>query len=115
MSTDLHRVMHAVAIKKHGDAAAVAALAGLPQATVESVLARAVASGYWPLFRFDPTTREMMLASAHPGVTVEEVRAQTGWPLRLAGPVVETPPPSPGELATVRRFDPEGFWTGARR
>jgi hypothetical protein len=29
--------------------------------------------------------------------------------------VVETPPPSADELAMIRRFDPEGFWTGARR
>jgi glutaconate CoA-transferase subunit B len=67
------------------------------------------------LFRFDAVTREMVLASAHPGVTVDQIRAQTGWPLRLAQPVTETPPPSAAELAMIRRFDPEGFWTGARR
>jgi glutaconate CoA-transferase, subunit B len=66
------------------------------------------------LFRFDPVTREMVLASVHPGVTAEEIRAQTGWPLRLAPEVIETPRPSADELATIRRFDPEGFWTGAR-
>ena len=32
MATELHRVMHGVAIRKHGDAQAVAALAGLPVA-----------------------------------------------------------------------------------
>ena len=67
------------------------------------------------LFRFDPVTREMVLASVHPGVTAEEIRAQTAWPLRLAPEVIETPRPSADELATIRRFDPEGFWTGARR
>jgi glutaconate CoA-transferase subunit B len=67
------------------------------------------------VLRFDAETREMVLASVHPGVAAEEVRAQTGWPLRLADPVIETPPPSGGELAIIRRFDPEGFWTGARR
>jgi glutaconate CoA-transferase subunit B len=67
------------------------------------------------LFRFDGATREMVLASAHPGVTVEEVQAQTAWPLRLAERVTETPPPSADELAIIRRFDPQGFWTGARR
>ena len=67
------------------------------------------------LFRFDATTREMMLASVHPGVTVEEVQAQTGWSLRLTDPVVETRPPSGDELAMIRRFDPDGFWTGGRR
>ena len=67
------------------------------------------------LFRFDPVTREMVLASAHPGVPLEEIRAQTGWPLRLAPDLGETPRPSAEELATIRRFDPDGFWTGARR
>jgi hypothetical protein len=45
MATELHRVMHGVAIRKHGDAKAVAALAGLPVARVESVLTGAVAGG----------------------------------------------------------------------
>ena len=67
------------------------------------------------LFRFDPVTREMVLASVHPGVTEEEVQAETGWRLRSVAPVVETAPPSADELAMIRRFDPEGFWTGARR
>src|SRR5262245_33698258 len=67
------------------------------------------------LFRFDATTREMVLVSVHPGATVDEVAAQTGWPLRLAADVTETPPPTAEELAMIRRFDPEGFWTGAPR
>jgi hypothetical protein len=45
MNTDLHRVMHGVAIRKHGDAKAIAALAGVPVARVESVLTGAVAGG----------------------------------------------------------------------
>ena len=66
------------------------------------------------LFRFEPATREMVLASVHPGVTVEEIQAQTGWSLRLADPVIETLPPTADELAMIRQFDPEGFWTGGR-
>ena len=67
------------------------------------------------LFRFDPATREMELASVHPGVPIETVQAETGWPLRLADPVRETVPPRADELAMIRRFDPEGFWTRPRR
>ena len=66
------------------------------------------------LFRFDPTSREMVLASAHPRVTVDEVRAETGWPLQVAADVGETPPPTAPELTAIRRFDPDGFWTGGR-
>ena len=66
------------------------------------------------LFRFDPATREMMLASTHPGVSVEAVRAQTGWPVATTPSVTETSPPTAEELAMIRRFDPEGFWTRDR-
>ena len=67
------------------------------------------------LFRFDPLTREMVLTSVHPHATVDEIRAQTGWTLRVSHDLGETPPPTPQELAMIKRFDPEGFWTGARR
>lgn len=67
------------------------------------------------LFRFDPTTREMVLATIHPAATIGEIRAETGWTLRLADGLGETPPPTAQELAMIRRFDPDGFWTGARR
>jgi glutaconate CoA-transferase subunit B len=66
------------------------------------------------VFRFDPASREVLLATVHPGVTVEEVRAQTGWPLRTVAAVGETPAPTGEELAVIRRFDPDGFWTGRR-
>src|SRR6185295_3434491 len=65
------------------------------------------------VLRFDPETREMMLASTHPGVTVEEVVANTGWPLRVAPMITETPAPTEAELAMLLQFDPKGFWTRA--
>ena len=64
------------------------------------------------VLRFDPETREMVLASVHPGVAVEQVVQNTGWPLRVAPDVARTPEPTPAELAMLRRFDPQGFWTG---
>jgi glutaconate CoA-transferase subunit B len=66
------------------------------------------------VFRFDPVTREMVLASTHPGVTVADVRAQTGWSLACLPEVGQTPPPTREDVAVIRRFDPEGFWTGGR-
>jgi glutaconate CoA-transferase subunit B len=66
------------------------------------------------LFRFDAPSHEMVLVSAHPGVTVDRVRAETSWPLRVAPDAGETPPPTPAELAAIRRFDPDGFWTRGR-
>ncbi len=63
------------------------------------------------IFRFDPDTREMVLASYHPGQSVLSVKAATGWDLRVAAAVRETATPTPEELAIVRDCDPGGFWT----
>jgi glutaconate CoA-transferase subunit B len=64
------------------------------------------------IFRFDPQTREMVLASLHPGGAVADVQANTGWPVRVLAGLEQTPPPAPDELAAIRRFDPKGYWTG---
>jgi glutaconate CoA-transferase subunit B len=63
------------------------------------------------VFRFDPDTREMLLASYHPGQSAESVEAATGWDLRVAADVGPTPTPTAEELAIVRDCDPAGFWT----
>ncbi len=61
---------------------------------------------------FDRPSGEMVLESVHPGVTVDEVRANTGWDLRVAPRLPTTPEPTAEELAALRRFDPDGTWTG---
>jgi acyl CoA:acetate/3-ketoacid CoA transferase beta subunit len=50
----------------------------------------------------DPTTCELTLVATHPGVTVDDVRAATGWPLRVADDVAVTREPSRDELDTLR-------------
>jgi glutaconate CoA-transferase, subunit B len=54
---------------------------------------------------------EAYLASVHPGVTVDDVLANTGWKLRLAPEVGQTPEPSAAELKAIREYDTKGFWT----
>ena len=54
---------------------------------------------------------EAYLTSVHPGVRVEEVLANTGWTLRVADQLAETPVPSNAELAAIRSLDPDHFWT----
>jgi len=63
------------------------------------------------IFSFDSENHEMMLSSYHPGVTVEEIEKETGWPLRVADDARETVPPTETELAAVRKYDPKGVWT----
>jgi glutaconate CoA-transferase subunit B len=50
----------------------------------------------------DPKTKELMVVSLHPGVTREQVIEATGWPIKFAPKVVETPPPTAQELKVLR-------------
>lgn len=50
----------------------------------------------------DPETKELTLVSIHPGVTVEQVQAATGWPLKISPDLKTTPEPTPAELAALR-------------
>jgi glutaconate CoA-transferase subunit B len=54
---------------------------------------------------------EAYMASYHPGVAGDDVVANTGWKLRVAADVHETEPPSAAELAVIRDYDRQGFWT----
>ncbi len=50
----------------------------------------------------DAATCELTVVSLHPGVSREQVQAESGWPLRFANAVAETPPPSAEELGVLR-------------
>lgn len=55
---------------------------------------------------------EMELRSLHPSVTPELAREATGWELKVADDVEETPPPTAEELRLIREeLDPEGTAT----
>jgi hypothetical protein len=43
---------------------------------------------------------------------LEEIRAQTGWPVQAAPNLLETPGPTREELDAIMRFDPDWMWTG---
>lgn len=50
----------------------------------------------------DPGTRELTLASLHPGVTLDEVTGATGWALKISDDLRETPAPSTEHLEALR-------------
>jgi len=54
------------------------------------------------VFEPDPVTKEMIVTSIHPGVTRGQIQENTGWPVRFADTVAETPPPSATELEVLR-------------
>ena len=78
------------------------------------------------VFRFNETTREMMLESLHPGVELAEVQAEVGWELKRCPEPVEgvapcsgrsltepeeTEPPMEEELRLLREeLDPQGLY-----
>jgi len=54
------------------------------------------------VLRPNPETAELVLTAVHPGVTVDQVRAATGWELRVTADLTRTPEPTPAELAALR-------------
>jgi len=50
----------------------------------------------------DPDTCELVLTRLHPGATVEQAKAATGWPLVVRTPLGQTDPPTATELNVLR-------------
>jgi glutaconate CoA-transferase subunit B len=57
------------------------------------------------VMRPDPETVELVVTDLHPGVAVEDVRAATGWDLRVVEQPGRTAPPSAAELETLRALE----------
>lgn len=53
----------------------------------------------------DPLTSELTLTRLHPGATVEQARAATGWPLAVREDVGRTQPPTDTELRVLRELE----------
>ena len=63
-------------------------------------------------YGFDEGTGEMTLTTLHPGVSLEDVRANMGWEPRVADDLVETPAPTDDELRLLREeLDPEAIYS----
>ena len=56
----------------------------------------------------EPRDGELTLVAVHPGVSADEVRAATGWELRVADDLQETRPPTERELAGLRGLKQKG-------
>jgi glutaconate CoA-transferase subunit B len=56
----------------------------------------------------DPSTCELTLTRLHPGVTAEQAKSATGWPLRLSSSLGSTAPPADAELAALRALTTRG-------
>lgn len=56
---------------------------------------------------------ELTLVRVHPGVSVDDVRAATGWNLAVADDVAETEPPTGAELEALRSLEDGGSRSAA--
>ncbi len=56
----------------------------------------------------EPVDGELTLARVHHGVTADDARAATGWPLRVADDLRETDPPTLAELTALRALETKG-------
>lgn len=80
--------------------------AGLPRGTGPAYVVSTLA-----LMDYDPDTCLMRLKATHPGVTVEEVVANTGFELIVPQEVGRNAPPSAEELRLLREeIDPERLY-----
>jgi glutaconate CoA-transferase, subunit B len=58
------------------------------------------------IFRFDPQTKEMYLAQIHPRVTVDDVRKDVPWDMKVTADLTESSHPTDNEINFIRRFAP---------
>lgn len=58
------------------------------------------------VFRFDSKTKEMYLAQIHPRVSVDDIKEDIPWDLKVASDLTETTPPTEEEINFIRRFAP---------
>jgi len=59
---------------------------------------------------FDPDTKHIRLATVHPGVTVDQVKENSGFDLTIPKKVPQTDLPTYKELEILRTIDPNGIY-----
>lgn len=84
------------------DGAGARERAGLPPDTGPSVIITNKA-----VLRFDKQSGEAYLESYHPDTTIDEIRENTPWDLKVSPDVRPTEPPRSGEIDALRELDPK--------
>jgi len=64
------------------------------------------------LFGFEPESRRMRLEALHPGVSVDDVKSNTGFEVLVSGQLTTTKPPTGEELGILRMLDPARRFIG---
>jgi glutaconate CoA-transferase subunit B len=61
---------------------------------------------------FDPIERTLRIDALHPGVSIDDVQAATGFPVPPAADLGHTNPPNDTELTVLRSLDPDRRYLG---
>lgn len=64
------------------------------------------------VYGFDEATKHLKLLALHPGVTVGDVQANSGFEVLVADDLSTTIPPTPEERRLLREIDPTGMAVG---
>jgi glutaconate CoA-transferase subunit B len=84
------------------------ARAGLPVGGVYKVIT------HLGVFDFDEETKKMRVDALHPGASLDEVKARTGFELVVPDSIPNTEPPTEEELRILRILDPDQRYTKAQ-
>ncbi len=63
------------------------------------------------MFKFDEESKEIYLDALFPGVTLEEVKADVPWDLKIADTLSKYPVPNDDEIHALREFSPRSSFT----
>ncbi|HSQ38158.1 MAG TPA: 3-oxoacid CoA-transferase, partial [Acidimicrobiia bacterium] len=64
------------------------------------------------VYGFEEDSKRMQLLAVHPGVTVEQVQAESEFEILLAPQIATSVPPTPEERALLHEIDPMGMAVG---
>lgn len=64
------------------------------------------------VYGFDEATKRLRLITRHPGVTIEEIQANSEFEISIPDEVPESTPPTPEEQNILREIDPTGMVIG---
>jgi glutaconate CoA-transferase subunit B len=64
------------------------------------------------VYGFDEESKRLKLVARHPGVTLEEIQANSQFEILVDGPVAETEPPTGDERRLLSEIDPTGLVLG---
>jgi glutaconate CoA-transferase subunit B len=80
--------------------------AGLPRGGPSAIITNKC------VFRFHSETKELMLTSIHPNVTLDEIKAEISWELMIADNLETTAPPTKEEVSVIRLLDEGRIFIG---